>query len=211
MHSSVAQVFNERGDGVVVQGGPAARSKEDRQPHLEQADARDLLVQALTLYRHEHRNFPARVVVHKTSRFNEAEKAGFNTAADDLRIDQIELMWVSSGDRLRLYRSGDNAPLRGTLLDLGDRHVLYTKGSVDSDGVYPGLYVPTPVALRPITADHQPEELAAETLALTKMNWNDTQLDQWLPITVRAAHQVATILKHAQPGEPIAARYAHYM
>jgi hypothetical protein len=32
VHTSVAQVFNERGDGVVVQGGPAARSKEDRRP-----------------------------------------------------------------------------------------------------------------------------------------------------------------------------------
>jgi hypothetical protein len=59
--------------------------------------------------------------------------------------------------------------------------------------------------------DHQPEELAAETLALTKMNWNDTQLDQGLPITIRAAHQVATILRHAPTGQPIAARYAHYM
>ena len=211
VNTSVAQVFNERGDGVVVQGGPAARSKEDRQPHLEQADAHDLLVQALGLYRHEHGNFPARVVLHKTSRFNEAEKAGFDNAADELRIDQIELVWVSSGDRLRLYRSGDNAPLRGTLLDLGDRLVLYTRGSIDFYRVYPGIYIPTPIALRPVTADHQPEELAAETLALTKMNWNDTQLDQWLPITVRAAHQVATILKHAQPGQPIAARYAHYM
>jgi hypothetical protein len=211
VHTSVAQVFNERGDGVVVQGGPAAQSKEDRQPHLEQADAHDLLLQALTLYRHEHGNFPARVVLHKTSPFNDAEKAGFNAAADDLHIDQIELTWVSRGDRLRLYRAGDNAPLRGTLLDLGDRHVLYTRGSVDFYRVYPGMYVPTPIALRPVTADHQPEELAAETLALTKLNWNDTQPDQGLPITIRAAHQVAPILKHAPPGQPIAARYAHYM
>jgi hypothetical protein len=210
VHTSVAQVFNERGDGVVVRGGPAAHSKEDRRPHLEQDDAQDLLTQALDLYRREHGNFPARVVLHKTSRFNEAEAAGFNAAANDLRIDQIELVWVSQ-DRLRLYRPGDNPPLRGTLLDLGDRHVLYTKGSIDFYRVYPGMYVPTPIALRPVTADHQPEELAAETLALTKMNWNDTQLDQRLPITLRAAHQVATILKHAQPGEPIAARYAHYM
>jgi hypothetical protein len=43
------------------------------------------------------------------------------------------------------------------------------------------------------------------------MNWNDTQLDQGLPITIRAAHQVATILKRAPAGQPIAARYAHYM
>ena len=32
VHTSVAQVFDERGDGVVVRGGPVARNKQDRQP-----------------------------------------------------------------------------------------------------------------------------------------------------------------------------------
>ncbi len=38
--TSVAQVFNERGEGVVVCGGPAQVSKEDRNVHLLEADAR---------------------------------------------------------------------------------------------------------------------------------------------------------------------------
>lgn len=33
LHTSVAQLFNEKGEGVVVKGGPAAVLKEDRQPH----------------------------------------------------------------------------------------------------------------------------------------------------------------------------------
>lgn len=32
--TSTAQVFNERGDGVVLRGGTAERSKEDRQIHM---------------------------------------------------------------------------------------------------------------------------------------------------------------------------------
>src|SRR5439155_18450593 len=32
--TSMAQVFDERGDGVIVQGGPAEINKEDRIPHL---------------------------------------------------------------------------------------------------------------------------------------------------------------------------------
>ena len=40
LQTSVAQVFNERGDGVIVRGAQAAQSKDDRQPHLTGEDAR---------------------------------------------------------------------------------------------------------------------------------------------------------------------------
>jgi hypothetical protein len=38
--------------------------------------------------------------------------------------------------------------------------------------------------------------MAAEVLALTKMNWNSTQFDGALPIPIRAARQVGRVLKH---------------
>lgn len=51
LDTSVAQVFNERGDGVIVRGGPARVTREDRQPHLDRAGAQDLLFGALAAYR----------------------------------------------------------------------------------------------------------------------------------------------------------------
>src|ERR1700691_965074 len=45
--TSVAQVFNERGEGVVVRGGHASISKDDRQAHLPESHAYDLLKNAL--------------------------------------------------------------------------------------------------------------------------------------------------------------------
>ena len=45
--TSVAQVFNERGEGVVVRGGHASISKEDRQAHLPENHAHELLKNAL--------------------------------------------------------------------------------------------------------------------------------------------------------------------
>lgn len=39
LHTAVAQVLNERGDGVVVRGGTAKISKADRRPHLTEGDA----------------------------------------------------------------------------------------------------------------------------------------------------------------------------
>lgn len=43
LQTSVAQVFNERGDGVIVRGAQATRSEDDRQQHLTGDDAKDLL------------------------------------------------------------------------------------------------------------------------------------------------------------------------
>jgi len=212
MHTAVAQVFDERGEGVVVRGGPAAQQKEDRQPHLLENDAHQLLVRALEVYRDEHHASPARVVLHKTSDFDEGEIRGFEAATTDHKIEHLELLWLQSSDPTRLFRMADHAVLRGTFITFeAKRHLLYTRGSIDFYEVYPGMYVPSPVGLRLASHEHRPEFLASEILALSKMNWNQSQLDGRIPITLRAARRVAGILKHVDPGAAAAPRYAHYM
>lgn len=212
LHTSVAQLFNEKGEGVVVKGGPAAVLKEDRQPHLTEDDARGLVTGALEAYRKEHGNFPARLVIHKSSKYIESERAGFNTAAEEVKIDLVELVWLSDRDPTRLFRSGTHPPLRGTFVSLADdRHLLYTKGSIDFYGTYPGMYVPAPLAIRPVDVAQSPDQLASEILALTKLNWNHSQLDGHLPITLHAASKVKAILRHLPETSVPARPYAHYM
>lgn len=212
IHTSVAQMFNERGEGVVVRGGPAATTKDDRRPFLPESQAHDLLESSLLAYRTEHGNFPARLVVHKSSRFADSERAGFAAAATKYHIDQLELVWVHENDAVRLFRPGQHPPLRGTLLHV-DRghHVLYTRGSIDFYETYPGMYVPDPIAIRPAEIHHAPEVLAEELLALTKLNWNHSQLDGRLPITLRASRKVADVLRHVAAGGAVARRYHYYM
>ena len=53
--------------------------------------------------------------------------------------------------------------------------------------------------------------LLKETLALTKMNWNGTQFDGALPITLKAARQVGDILKYVPEGTTPDPRYRFYM
>jgi hypothetical protein len=211
LETSVAQVFNERGDGVIVRGATASQSKEDRQTHLSEEDARALLVDALALYRREHKTLPARVAVFKTSRHNEAEVTGFRAAAGELHIDHLDLISTGSADA-KLFRHGAYPPLRGTFLSLDERsQLLYTKGSVEFFGTYPGPYVPQPLGIRCDRCDSTPKAIAEEVLALTKMNWNNTQFDGHVPITVRAAREVGKILKYIDANDPIEPRYAHYM
>lgn len=211
LHTSVAQVFDERGEGIVVRGGTARIAKEDRKPHLDAAGAERLLADALARYRAEHRTQPARVVLHKSSRFDDAESAGFAAAAERQGIDLIDLISLGNA-RTRLFRDGAYPPLRGTLLSLDAvNHVLYTRGSVDFYATYPGMYVPRPLLLRRERAESTPEFLAREILALSKMNWNSTQFDGDEPITLAAARKVSAILRYTEAGQVIAPRYSFYM
>jgi hypothetical protein len=212
LHTAVAQVFNERGDGVVVRGGTAAISKDDRRPHLAEADARKLLSEALAEYRRTHGHQPARIVLHKTSQFSAAESGGFQGAADEREIDFLELIWIQRKGAPHLFRTGQLPPLRGTSVQLDPQTLLlYTRGSIPYFRTYPGLYVPQPLLLRPTGNGTDLQAAGAEVLALSKMNWNNAQLDERDPLTLRTAHRVGAILRHVPPDAQIATRYAYYM
>ena len=92
-----------------------------------------------------------------------------------------------------------------------DHFLLYTRGSVPFFEMYPGLYVPRALEVEVVAAEQSQRTLAQEILALTKMNWNNTQFDSSLPITVQAARQVGSILKYAGGLKQIQTRYAFYM
>jgi len=211
LRTSVAQVFNERGQGIIVRGGKAQRSNKDKQVHLTEEGADALLAHALTTYRSEHGTLPARVVLHKSSPYNDEELAGFTAAIERRNIEGFDCVSIKHSFT-RLYRSASYPPLRGTLFNLDERHhILYTRGSVDFFATYPGLYVPRPLELRCDQTEQTPMFLAQEILALTKMNWNSTQFDNGDPITLRASGQVGKILKYVGEDERVEPRYSFYM
>ncbi len=212
LQTSVAQVFNERGDGMIIRGGPAQVSRDDRQPHLTTEHAKMLLADCLSRYRKEHHTSPARLVLHKSSSYTAAEIEGFRAVADSERMHSLELLWIPDGEAIRLFRRGQHPPLRGTMLSLDDqRHLLYTHGSVPFYSTYPGLYVPVPLAFRTIGCESSPGQLAGELLALTKMNWNQTQLNTRKPITLETSKRVGDILRRLPADIQPQARYAFYM
>jgi len=212
--TSIAQIFNERGEGVVVRGGQAQQSKRDRTPHLNNEDSAKILIQALQRYRDEHKNMPARVVLHKSSYFTEDEVEGFSTGLKQEHISMADMLSIRKSS-VRLFRVGAYPVLRGTHIELdGNKHLLYTRGSVPFFQTYPGLYMPRALQIEFDTVQQSRETLCREILALTKMNWNNTQFDMSEPITLHAARRVGYILKYIPINAPesrIAARYSFYM
>lgn len=211
LETSIAQVFNERGDGIIVRGGAARISKEDRQPHLSAQDARDLLFNALETYRKEHGTLPARVVMHKSSNYNGDELEGFRKGLEDQRITTYDLTTIGT-TKFRLFRDAQYPPLRGTYITLDDkRQILYTRGSVDFFSTYPGGYIPNPLEIRCVEIEQTPKYLAQEIMGLSKMNWNKTQFDGSDPITLWASRKVGNVLRYIEKSGVVRPRYSFYM
>jgi hypothetical protein len=209
--TSTAQMFDERGRGLILRGGRARIDKGDLHPYLDRADAYDLMRRSLKAYYDQHYHYPARIVLLKTSRFEHDEAGGFLEALKESNIAYRDLIWVSESSPITMYREGDYPPLRGTMIGLGKEALLFTRGSVPIYRTYPGMRVPRPLLLRPYCLDTPLGDVAKDILALTKMNWNSTQFDGALPIPIRAARQVGKVLKHVPIGQKEASEYPYYM
>jgi len=208
--TSVAQVFDERGEGLVVQGGSASYDKDDRSPHLSAEDALELLAGGLATYRREHKTMPARLVMHKTSYFNVQEKEGFTRAAEDEKLEVLDLVTVRRSGA-RVLRAGDSPMVRGTAMLFDEKSgIVYLKGTVPYFQVYPGAYIPRALEFIREDGETGASELARELIELSKLNFNNTQFDTGDPITVRAARRVGDILKHVPSGKKVNSRFRYF-
>jgi hypothetical protein len=208
--TSVAQVFDERGEGLIMQGGSASYDKDDRTPHLSKEDAQELLANGLATYRREHKTMPARVVMHKTSYFNADEKKGFKLAAEIEKLEVLDLVSVRRSGA-RVLRAGDSPMVRGTaMLFDGKSGIVYLKGTVPYFKVYPGAYIPRALEFVCEDGESGASEIARELVGLSKLNFNNTQFDSGDPITVRAARRVGDILKRVPAGKKINSRFRYF-
>src|SRR5579863_7734766 len=139
--TSTAQMFDERGRGLILRGARAQTETKGRHPYLTAKDAEDLVAQSINAYKAHHRHVPARVVVLKTSRFRPEEATGIDAALEQFGIEMSDLVWVQESSPIAIFRDGNYPVLRGTFIDLAGKGLLYTRGSVPYYGTYPGLRV----------------------------------------------------------------------
>ena len=209
--TSLAQVFDEFGHGVILRGTPVAMDKNDRRPYMSEEQAYELLSNALSEYDKALMHMPARVVVHKSSQFRSSEIAGFNRALEEKSIRSRDYASITDSD-LRLFGENSYPPKRGTLLSVSETEgLLYTRGFADFYKTYPGMYIPSPLRIIAYENDSSLEDLCEEILGLTKMNWNNTQLDGRLPITIDCAKKVGAIMKYIGENDKPQVSYSFYM
>lgn len=210
MQTSLAQVFSGAGEGLVLKGQRAVVDKKrDRKAHLDESGAEKLLRQAISLYEQHHHTKPARVVMHKTSRYWPEELTGFRKALDGIaRYDFLALEKLD----LRFMRMGKEPPLRGTVISIAPKHhLVFTMGYVPYFRAYPGMRIPTPVEIVEHHGDSPTEQICREILALTKVNWNSCSFACSEPITIQFARTVGRILTEVPPANSPQTKYKYYM
>lgn len=195
MKSSIAQVFTHTGEGLVLRGSRAVIDEVTGSPHLTSNGACQLVIDVLKEYEKQMKQLPRRLVVHKSSRYNPDELAGFEKGAKNIKLRDFVTIETRG---IRFMRNkGIYPPLRGTVIQMGrGDYLLYTKGYSHYLETYPGLRVPTPIEVVEHKGDSSLEVICQEIFSLTKMNWNSADFCIRKPITLEYASEVGKILAY---------------
>ena len=192
LQTSMAQAFSDRGEGTVLRGASFSWDKRSGPPCLPRDAARQLIADVLQSYSVHHSQPPARLVVHKSSRFSEDERRGMLEALDGV-VPYHDFLSLAPSN-IRFLRTGKEPPLRGTVIEVSSgRYVLFTRGYVPYLKVYPGLRIPHPMDVHH-HGTSSIVDLTHEVLALTRMNYNSADFASADPITLGFARNVGLIL-----------------
>lgn len=206
-----AQLFLRSGEGLVFRGavGPWY-SKNLKQFHLSKEKACELMKLVISGYKKIHGEAPKEVFIHGRTRFNRDEWDGFlegrpnNTNVVGIRIRPT--------DELKLYRLANQPPIRGTYYAIHERMAyLWTKGYVARFNTYPGFETPNPLAVHIDWGAAELPQVAADILALTKVNFNGCNFGDGFPVTLSFADAIGEILTAAPNIEGAPQPFKYYI
>ena len=201
MRSSLAMAFDYKGEGIVLRGESFVWDTTKGRPHLKEKSARKLVKGALEEYTSQEGRPPARVVVHKPSTYwsreDHNELAGFYEGIDDVTPNaEVDLVALRESKTM-LFREAQYPVPRGTYFEIEDEAFIYTSGYIEELETYPGPRVPLPVHIAEHYGGSSKRDLAAEILALSKMNFNNCHYADKEPITLAFSEKVGEVMKHA--------------
>ncbi|QLC49401.1 hypothetical protein HWN40_03550 [Methanolobus zinderi] len=212
--ASLAQIFLDTGESFVLRGESFSWINKEypNSPHLSKNDAYNLITYVLEHYKSIRKNYPSRIVVHKSSNFWDDELEGFKDATNNVELrDFITIL----NSNLKLFTQTSYPVLRGTFLSLKDESIgfLFTTGFVPSLGTYPGFSIPSALKIKPFNLDTSLLQVCQEIISLTKLDWNNTFVYSKMPVTISVSRKVGKVMgeTEAQNMEYLDPHYYFYM
>jgi len=201
--SCIAQGFSSEGEGFALRGVSIPPDKsQKRDVHLSEEQAFYMGTRILAEYHDRTGVYPLRMVIHKSSWYNDDEVSGFKQAFKNIPV--VELINLMQTD-FRLVNYGSYPPKRGTLCTINDSaYYLFNTGFMPSLGTYPGPHIPRPLEIR----SNEPFDVyrtAKDIMSLTRMNWNTSSITGGQPVTLFFSRQVGGIMSEygeSNPTEP---------
>jgi len=224
MRASLAQAFNYEGKGLIFIGEQFEWDSNETNtpaPHLTYDYAKNLVQRVIKQYSEYNRHKPARVVIHKTTDYwnsflnrDYAEVEGLKDGIRAVLGEECEIDLVAIKEsKVRLLRDEGIYPvIRGSLLELDKvTGVLYTTGYIPYFEGFPGVHIPNPIEVHIYEGESTLRKVSEEILALTKMNFNNCNYYDRLPITVKFARKVGEIIQYIEEGVTPPDKYYFYM
>jgi hypothetical protein len=198
MRASIAQVYMRTGESQVITGRPFRwdQRTQGKNVKLDSAQMSQIVADSVKIFEDQRHKLPERLVVHKSSAFNENE---INGCLDGAKcIDEIDIVNVSEYTDFRAYHNKYDYPVvRGTLItqkEKTNQAFLFTSGFVPALGTYPGSSVPKPLLLNCNRIDTSIELIGTDILGLSKLDWNSATFYTTLPVTLSVSEKVGNIL-----------------
>ena len=202
-----SQVFDAEGSGLefVAYEADGVRMY-GKNPFLRRDQMLKVMARSLAVYQRKHAGEPPRrVVVHKNTEFRPEEVEGVFDAlpgADDIELVQVQQASGWRGVLISAPQAPNGYPCRrGTALQLGPREtLLWTQGNLPAvtsgkDYYKEGKGIPEPLLLVRHAGLGAMADLCRETLALSKMDWNNDGPYDRLPVTLSFAQTLAQVVK----------------
>jgi hypothetical protein len=191
VRSCIAQAFSSEGEGFAIRGVNVPWTKEQgRNVHLTEEQTYHLGEKILEEYRYRTGGTPLRIVLHKSTEFNEVEKKGLYASLNNVPI--VELVHISPTE-FRLVRFGEYPTKRGTLCIINNSTAyLFTTGFMPELKTYPGPHIPVPVKITTDGTDVL--QACRDIMALSRMNWNTGSTTSGHPVTLLFSRRVGGIM-----------------
>ncbi|SKC45887.1 argonaute/piwi family protein [Ohtaekwangia koreensis] len=223
--SSITQAFNREGKGLIFVGKQFVwdtNQMKVRAPHLNHDYARDLIKSVIETYVKQNRGLkPRRVVVHKTTDFwnstinkDYAEVEGIKDGIRSALGEEVEIDLVTiKNSEIKLFRTTGKYPVaRGTLFEIdATEGVLFTTGYIPHFETFPGVHMPLGKSIQIFEGESTLRNVCKEILALTKMNFNNCNYYDSLPITLRFSQKVGEIIQYLPDDFEPPSKYYFYM
>jgi hypothetical protein len=209
-----SQVFDAEGSGLEFIAYEADGIRLfGKNPFLHREQMFKVMSRSLRIYQRKHAGeSPKRIVVHKNTEFKYEEIEGCFDAFPN--AENIELIHVQQecgwrGILIDKPKQPHGYPcIRGTTFQLGPYEaLLWTQGNMPQvcggkSFFKEGKGIPEPLLLKRYAGLGSIDDLCIETLALTKMDWNNDGLYDRLPVTLNFAQTLAKVVKRMPKLEP---------
>lgn len=209
-----SQVFDAEGSGIEFVAYEARDVQMfGKNPFLHREQMMAVMARSLAVYQRKHSGeMPSRIVVHKNTEFKPYEIDGVFDAFSN--VADVELVHVQEnsgwkGVYIAQHKQPDGYPcLRGSHLQLGAHtSLLWTQGNLpivaNGKPYYKeGKGTPEPIIMNRYAGRGSMDDLCRETLALTKMDWNNDGPYDRMPVTLNFAGSLAAVVKQMPKLEP---------